>query len=356
MKIKIEILKNILIYILVLIAAFLAMILINQNYILKDLDKIAGTRNIIVEQNLRVIDDNGDNISSKYIEEYDSMTKKKEEVKKFELKIYFVIVCSGFLIIIFDTYNKFQQISDVIDENIEKFNQMQLNSKVYKYEELEEIKNKVNDLIIKIDKKQQANDRMYENIIHDFATPLHILSGNLELHKKGIDLDYKVIDKQIKRLLYLNKINLLKHEYENKMISGREIKSYINLLATTYPQFKFEYGINEDVKFKTKVENFYRIIDNIITNAIKHATPQIIEINLFEQNSGIIFEINNDGKKISQLEKNLIFKRNYSSTSSGIGLNIVNQILEDLNYQLEIKSDNKITKFIIKIPQKGCIK
>ncbi|MBI5729852.1 MAG: PAS domain-containing protein [Ignavibacteriales bacterium] len=89
--------------------------------------------------------------------------------------------------------------------------------------------------------------------------------------------------------------------------------------------------------------NFFRIIQEIISNVVKHSDSKNAEINIFKMDNSILVEINDDGKGLklkTQIE-----------TSGGFGLkNILNRV-EILNGELIVNShDSGGTKLIIKIP------
>jgi len=108
-------------------------------------------------------------------------------------------------------------------------------------------------------------------------------------------------------------------------------------------------GITVDTYFSNTELNFtdiqavsmYRIIQEIISNSLKHAEANRIFIQCIESNDHYIFTIEDDGKGMPKEAK----------VSRGIGLKNIQSRVEYLSGKLELYSDSNGTSFEIVIPK-----
>ncbi len=98
---------------------------------------------------------------------------------------------------------------------------------------------------------------------------------------------------------------------------------------------------------------------NLLDNAIKYSLPgSVVEINVFEADGEVTFEISDQGVGIPEEEASLIWNRFFrgrvassSANGLGIGLSLTHAILSAHGYKIELESPrSKGTKFIIKLP------
>jgi two-component system OmpR family sensor kinase len=106
---------------------------------------------------------------------------------------------------------------------------------------------------------------------------------------------------------------------------------------------EIETNIKKNVIINIDKNDALRLIDNLISNAIKYNKPngniniKIDENQFVIQDSGVGI----DKKDMSKITKR--FKRaNSSEGGFGIGLDIVNQVVKSYGYKLEIESKRDI--------------
>ncbi|WOO88217.1 HAMP domain-containing sensor histidine kinase [Mollicutes bacterium LVI A0039] len=116
-----------------------------------------------------------------------------------------------------------------------------------------------------------------------------------------------------------------------------------------YTSVDFNICIENDIQFPTKIENFYRIIDNLVNNALKHAKPNNISFSLKELEHSYLMCVTNDGAPISPNILEALFERHTSTSSTGIGLDIVSSIIEDLGYTINVNTTSDSTSFSVSI-------
>ncbi len=350
MKLKNDIVQTIIIYLLSILLSIVALLIANL-YIFDDFKTNEIQYEQIVHYNINIIDENGKNINEEIEKKYYIEKNQYDQIMKYELSGMVIMIIGGLLIVIADVHRKVKLFTDIVYKSVEGIESTKIIDETSEYIEINKIINNVNSLILRLKTKDRIKDELYENMIHDFKTPLHIISGNLELRHHGITLDYAVVEKQVERLKYYCEMNLIREEMDLSYFSGIELDEYINQIAKVYSSVNFIVDINERINFITKKESLYRIIDNIVANAYKHGKPNIIVIGLNEKENQYSLEIKNDGAEIDQEAINHVFKRGKSKTSTGLGLNIVSEIISDLGYNLEITSTKRETSFEIIIPK-----
>ncbi|CEK29917.1 sensor signal transduction histidine kinase [[Clostridium] sordellii] len=292
------------------------------------------------------------------------------------LNIFLIIVV---IILFLDNMSIKKQVKNIIYflDNIENDKtrvKLQVNLK-YKY--IEELSQKINYLI----KRQSiiiANTKEQENklkafivsISHDLRTPLTSIKGYIQLLEKEISETKKrnyisIVKKKIQILNDLiNDFFTMSlydsNEYKLNLEKINITKLLTEVLMDNYNNFKRK-SINPLIQMKE--EDIYiigdkiaceRIINNLISNAIKYTTNSII-VELTRNNNYCFINISNECSGISDkdLEKmsDRFFRvdKSRSSEGSGIGLYIVKVLIERLGWEFLIeKNDDVLTvKMII---------
>ncbi len=350
MKLKTDLNQSIIIYFLTIITVIILLIIINFK-LFNDYQEVKVQMNLITENNVKIIDDQGVNQNDKVSTDFKIEKQRRDRILYLEIILLILIIIIGFLILINDINQKIVLLENLLKDSIKATEQLQVIDSSSKYEEINQLILNINRSINRIKKKDQKRDELYEDMVHDFKTPLHIITGNVELAQHGIELNIDIVNKQLKRLKYLTELNLIKQENEEQVIEGEELSAYLHQVAKIYPHVDFILNIDQVIVFSTKVESLFRVIDNIINNAVKHGKPGKINIVLKEAETEIELAIINDGEEIDSELIDLIFNRKNPSISTGLGLNIVNSILEQLNYQLITESNPSSTSFKIIIPK-----
>jgi len=99
--------------------------------------------------------------------------------------------------------------------------------------------------------------------------------------------------------------------------------------------------IEPNIHYKFSKTKLQRIVDNTISNSIKYSNDNSkIEIKLYKRDKHIIFEVQDYGVGIANIDK--IFSRYYRENETkggfGIGLNIVKEIIDKEGIELDIQS------------------
>ena len=204
----------------------------------------------------------------------------------------------------------------------------------------------------------KENKELISNISHDLKTPITAVKGYVEGIMDGVADTPEKMDRYV-RTIY-NKTNEMDHlinelTFYSKIDTNRIPYTFSKLnvddyfsdcaeevgleLETRGIQLYYANYVEKDVLVIADGEQIRRVINNIISNAIKYmGQPKgVIKIRVKDVGDFIQVEIEDNGKGIASKDLTYIFdrfyrtdvSRNSSKGGSGIGLSIVRKILED---------------------------
>lgn len=205
---------------------------------------------------------------------------------------------------------------------------------------------------------ENYKNQTYQNISHDFKTPITVIKSYIEACEDGIETNEKsleIIKEQINKLenkvhslLYLNKLNYIKDKNENKK-SKTSIDDIINSSIEKFklirPDINFNVEFDKQVVFRGTSEMWETIIDNLLNNFVRYAKK---EIKITVKNKKII--LFNDGNKIDENILSSIFTPYEKGLNGvfGLGLSIVKKSLQLLDYDITVTNVKNGVNFIIK--------
>lgn len=241
---------------------------------------------------------------------------------------------------------------------------------------------KSNDLLQQLKEVARQKTMFFQNISHEFRTPLTLIIGPLETiisEKFGrlgrsVKDQIAVIQRNASRLLGLiNQLLDLSKLDEKKMplrITRGNIAALISDTITSFKAYTDKLGIRLTMTDEDKVvemdydpQMMEKVLINLISNALKF-TPSGGSINISaEEMSGgknIVIAIKDTGKGIPQKELPHIFDRFHqvdgtmtrNQEGTGIGLSLVKEFVELHGGRVEVDSIlNKGSKFRIILPK-----
>ena len=232
-----------------------------------------------------------------------------------------------------------------------------------------------NDMLDEVEEAFNEQSRFVSDASHELRTPLTALQGHLRMIKrwgkndkerleKSLDIcisETERLTKIVGDLLTLSRcdneiINLSEIEkIQAKQIILQIIEHYKILNNTT----KFKLIMDENLMLKIKQDHLKQILIIFIDNAIKYNDKDecVIDINIFEKNENILFNIRDNGKGIPKDEIPYILNRFYkvdksrkNNNSFGLGLSIADKIISLYGGRIKIYSEEGIyTKIVLKI-------
>ena len=202
------------------------------------------------------------------------------------------------------------------------------------HEELSQVENLRNELI--------------SNVSHDLRTPLTMIGGYAEMMKDLPDENnpenLQVIIDESRRLNQLvNELLDLSRLQQDKTLNlsnyslNTQLQEIIDRIQALNPDFKFQLELTDDTFVYADQLKISQVLYNLITNAMNYCDDtKTIHIKTKQKEEKICVEIINFGEIIPEDELEHIWQRYYrtkqnhdrSKIGSGIGLNIVKQVLD----------------------------
>ena len=252
--------------------------------------------------------------------------------------------------------NRIKRIKDKIDNiNNDKYN--------YKtderyHDELYTLDKTVEDMRVYLKEQEEYKNQMYQNISHDFKTPITVMKSYIEAYEDGIETKKKtlqVIKEQLKKLelkvhslLYLNKLNYIQDKKDNLNVQydvSITINAAVDKFKMSRPDVEFVLDIDKkSTIFRGNADMWEAIIDNILNNFMRYAKKKV---KITVKNNKII--LYNDGDVIDEKVLNNIFTPYEKGVNGvfGLGLSIVKKTLHFLNYDISIENVKNGVKFTI---------
>ncbi len=227
--------------------------------------------------------------------------------------------------------------------------------------------------------EQEINElrtKFLANISHEIRTPLTLISGNLILAKENISNQDKALKNIDVALLNSKKVvedangilELLKFEKNKTTLKLSQIRlnetlkriflSFTSLADMKDIKLKYHTTISENISIKTDIEKLEKILNNLISNAIKYSPSKSkIIFDTSTNNEMLTVKLIDFGQGILFNETEKIFERFYQSSDSkavggiGIGLSLAKEFAELLDGSLSVESEfSKGSTFVFTVP------
>ena len=285
------------------------------------------------------------------------------ETKTAILSAIFPIVLStclliGLLLVMWSSFivKKIEKLKDKIDHIDSQDYNHNINFEID--DEIKSLALAIEDMRISLINQEEYRNQMYQNISHDFKTPLTVIKSYIEAVEDNVEdsnTALQVIKQQtdkleqkVHSLLYLNKLDYLKNskKIESKLVDMEQI---INIEVEKFKFHRKEINFITDIDKKSKyygtMEHWETIFDNLLSNFMRYANTTI-KITA-KQNKLILY---NDGEHIADDFLEGIFTpfRKGIKGEFGLGLSIVKKTLNIMSYDITIKNEKKGVSFIIK--------
>jgi len=196
--------------------------------------------------------------------------------------------------------------------------------------------------------------------LHELNIPASTIQINTQMLSKNI-----TDEKNLKRLNRINQAtqdllqlyNQMEYNIKKQIDKIEEqefsIQEVVELSVSKFQDIKNDITINtniEDINVNTDKNGFIKVIDNLISNAVKYNTKEgIIDIN-FKNKYLTVF---NTGKSIDTENIFMIFDKYYQEDSSidgfGLGLNIVKEFCDKNKIIIKIDSVDNGTKISLNL-------
>jgi signal transduction histidine kinase len=212
----------------------------------------------------------------------------------------------------------------------------------------------------------KAQDAFIKTSIHEINTPLAVIMAQIDLLKmqesdnryiRKIEAATKMIHTLYGDLSYLLRHHRIAHEKEpidpHSFIRQR-VDFFEEIARANRLDFALELQPCNTVYMNT--EEFTRLVDNNLSNAMKYALPgSRIRIELNDEENGVLLSFSNETKEIARIEK--LFEPFYQESENengfGLGLFLVKRICERNRIAVSLRHDKNVVTFSYTIPKRG---
>ncbi len=246
-------------------------------------------------------------------------------------------------------------------------------------------KRKAREATLEIEKQKAATEnlrqvdeiksRFFANISHELKTPLSMVITPIEevLTKSSDDNlllahhNSKKVFRLIKEILDLSKLEAGQLELKLTNVSLHQLVhrifySFESLAQRRKVQLDFNFDLPKYLRVEVDVEKFEKILDNLISNAVKFSKPNgIVSLNVFSQKTAqgeqFNFNVSDNGSGIGVADLERIFDRYYQGANgkkrggTGIGLALSKELAQLFGGDLSAESAvEKGSTFSLSIP------
>ena len=215
-------------------------------------------------------------------------------------------------------------------------------------------------------------EQFFENLSHEFKTPIALILGPLEKLKASLKNEeevesVKLIERNAHRLeglvdqvLDLSKsssvFNTTKVTYFIKQSLEMLVESFQPLVASKSQRLILNNDSN--IKIELYADSFERVVTNLISNAIKYSpSGGTIEVSSFVKNKTYTLQVKDQGDGIPLDMQSKIFQRftrldrSRDAAGSGLGLAVTKDVVESNNGTIQLESEQgQGSVFTVKFP------
>lgn len=179
---------------------------------------------------------------------------------------------------------------------------------------------------------------LHDGVNGDLSAIKFKLSSLLEMNNNVIKEAIAMIDDSCKQVRAISH-NLVPPSLENfSLIEATE--TYCNTMDAVHPIAINFQCLGDEFQLPKKLEiNIFRIIQELVTNSLKHADAQEIDVQLSCQNALLQITVEDDGKGFDKTQVK----------EQGIGLSNIKSRIEYLNATVDFMSNNKGTSYTFEI-------
>ncbi len=262
--------------------------------------------------------------------------------------------------------NFHKKISEINDLNLETFLEIENNNK----NEINLLSNEFNFMINRIGDAFQKQKEFTAQASHELRTPIARISAQLENQLqhtedknkpflKTIFSDIEQLNELINSLLVLSKIDSRNSKSIEKTRVDEALYESIGKIKKLFPDFKINFSIeqNEQLSDLLEINGNQKLLEiafsNLLKNAYLYSEEKTVTIVIKTENEKLILKILNSGKTLNTNEQNNLFQpfmrgeNAKNTTGLGLGLRIVNRILNAYGYTIHYTLTDNLNTFQI---------
>lgn len=180
---------------------------------------------------------------------------------------------------------------------------------------------------------------LHDGVNGDLSAIKYKLSSLMETNHKIISEAIAMIDESCKQVRAISH-NLVPPSLKNFNLV-EAIETYCNNLNAINPSVEIVFQhLGDEVELPQKAEvNVFRIVQELVTNSLKHADAKTINVQLSNRNNNLQITVEDDGKGFDKKD----------TSGNGIGLGNVQSRMEYLNAEVDFVSNENGTSYMIEI-------
>ena len=269
----------------------------------------------------------------------------------------------------------------VISDKIKETELNQLNEKIVLEEGSKEINLLVqayNSMVDKLEEsatilaqseREQAWREMAKQVAHEIKNPLTpmrltVQSFQMRFNEKDTDVKKKLDDYSKTLIQQIDTMSAVASAFSNFATMPAQQNETLNVVKIVELSLDI---FNEDfITFSSKEAEIIALFDRtqlirVITNLVKNAIQSIpeeqankqVQVDVFREDENVKIIVKDNGKGISEENKDRIFEPKFTTKSSGMGLGlaIIKNIIENYNGTITFESNENIgTIFMVSFP------
>lgn len=227
----------------------------------------------------------------------------------------------------------------------------------------------IKNLNEKLNKANEELDSFSYTISHDLGTPLTVMKLNAQMLLKNLDPDDIKSKNKINSIIneidsmasmMQDVLQLSRAKHSDLVLQNLETSNTINTISENaklnYESPNCIINIKNCPNVLADKTMMYQVFLNIINNAVKYSSKKEIpkiEIEGKEEKDKIVYTIVDNGIGILEADKNKLFKmfsrldNAKKFKGNGVGLSIVHRIMQRLGGEVDYRSSNEGTCFIL---------
>jgi len=219
---------------------------------------------------------------------------------------------------------------------------------------------------LKLHRMLEEMNTLLRESFHEIYTPLGMIKSSLTLqeieygeteHLQNIKSATQSLHSIYEDIYYAIKKEA--REYPAEWIDLEEfLRRRILAFKPQMSQKKLQYTIDSKIEspmIRMNITELERLIDNLLSNSIKYALLEsTISLSISPTQDMIQLVIANSSKKIKDVKKlfNELYREDHSVMGLGIGLSIVKKICQKYSIEIDVESEDGITRFSLLYKEK----
>lgn len=208
-----------------------------------------------------------------------------------------------------------------------------------------------NESVEEIDYLNELREKYFKNMVHDLKTPIQILKMNLRMlsidlpnneYAEAIKEELEILEKSVTNYLILEKITF----FEKVNLQPLNFENYFDHIKERYNSMDFQintYQVADINCILTDEIMFTRVVENLIENAIKYSKEKYIDIYLNDNSLVLVNKVDHD----VNIGNIFTGDRKYSMMGNGLGVEIINTYIKQLNWSISSSHENDEFQVVI---------